>query len=142
LPDAEFILDCEVVAWDKEQQHILPFQILSTRKRKDVTSAEVKVQVCLFAFDLLYLNGQSLLREPLLERRRRLHTCFTPVQGQFEFATFLDTTQVEAIHDFLEQAVKSKRWLLRIACVSWACHLVVTRAGRFPSVVDLWHSMA
>ena len=53
-----FIIDTEVVAWDKEKNIILPFQILSTRKRKDVSSSNIAVQVCIFAFDLLYLNGE------------------------------------------------------------------------------------
>ncbi len=52
------VLDTEAVAWDIEKKQILPFQILSTRKRKDAELAEIKVQVCVFAFDLIYLNGK------------------------------------------------------------------------------------
>ena len=36
----------------------MPFQELSRRKRKDVKVEDIEVQVCLFAFDLLYLNGE------------------------------------------------------------------------------------
>lgn len=49
-------------------------QVLSTRARKDVAIAEIKVQVLVFAFDCLYLNGNSLLAEPLTERRKALYS--------------------------------------------------------------------
>lgn len=53
-----FVLDCETVAWDVETKKVLPFQQLMTRKRKDVKAEDVKVKVCVFAFDLLFLNGE------------------------------------------------------------------------------------
>lgn len=40
---------------------MLPFQELSRRKRKDVKEEDIKVKVHLFAFDLLYLNGEVCL---------------------------------------------------------------------------------
>ena len=39
------VLDCEVVAWDPVKLRLMPFQILTTRKRKDVTSESIQVQV-------------------------------------------------------------------------------------------------
>ena len=56
-----FVLDCETVAWDMVEKKVLPFQQLMTRKRKDVKVEDVKVKVCVFAFDLLYLNGEVFL---------------------------------------------------------------------------------
>ena len=55
---SSFILDCEVVAYNVKEDKIMPFQVLSTRKRKDVSVQDIEVQVCLFAFDILLLNNQ------------------------------------------------------------------------------------
>lgn len=53
-----FVLDAEAVAIDVATAKLLPFQELSRRKRKDVKVEDIQVRVCLFAFDLLYLNGE------------------------------------------------------------------------------------
>ncbi|CAL8122524.1 unnamed protein product [Orchesella dallaii] len=100
------ILDTEAVAWDIEKEQILPFQVLSTRKRKDADEAEIKVQVCIFAFDLIYLNGESLIKKPLIERRELLREHFQAVTGEFVFATSVDTDSMEEVQEFLEESVK------------------------------------
>lgn len=63
-------------------------QVLSTRKRKDVEVADIKVQVCLFAFDCLYLNGAMLLQKPLTERRAALAQAVNEKPGELQFAVF------------------------------------------------------
>jgi DNA ligase-1 len=57
----DFVLDCEAVAWDPIEKKLLPFQELSRRKRKDVKVEDITVKVLLFAFDILYLNGEVSL---------------------------------------------------------------------------------
>jgi ATP-dependent DNA ligase len=44
------------------------------------------VQVCLFAFDCLFADGRTLLREPLSERRRLLYSCLNETEGHLQFA--------------------------------------------------------
>ncbi|XP_072214320.1 LOW QUALITY PROTEIN: DNA ligase 1 [Excalfactoria chinensis] len=101
------ILDAEAVAWDKVTKQLQPFQVLMTRKRKDVDAAAIKVQVCVYAFDLLYLNGEPLVREPLATRRRLLRQSFEEVEGEFLFATSMDTCNADEISDFLDKAIKA-----------------------------------
>ena len=55
------IIDSEIVAYEPATERILPFQTLSNRSRKNVTMEEISIQVCIFLFDILYLNGESLL---------------------------------------------------------------------------------
>lgn len=53
-----FILDSEIVAWDVKSDTTKSFQELSNRPRKDVKLHQVTIPVCLFAFDLMYLNDE------------------------------------------------------------------------------------
>ncbi|XP_038063558.1 DNA ligase 1-like isoform X2 [Patiria miniata] len=100
------VLDAEAVAWDRENQQILPFQVLSTRKRKDAAEAEIKVQVCLFVFDLLFLNDEPLVTKTLRERRGLLHSHFNAVEGEFMFAKSMVSTDTEDIAAFLDESIK------------------------------------
>ncbi|KAJ2725416.1 ATP-dependent DNA ligase Cdc17 [Coemansia sp. Benny D115] len=101
-----FILDCEAVAWDTINGKIRSFQTLSSRKRKVEDEAEITVGVCCFAFDLLYLNGEPLIRMPLRKRRELLREHFEPVQNKFQFAISKDLTEVEDIQEFLELSIQ------------------------------------
>lgn len=102
-----FVLDCETVAWDPLNKKVLPFQQLMTRKRKDVKTSEVTVKVCVFAFDMLFYNGDPLVKKSLRERRELLHEAFAPVEGEFAFAQYGDTADVEEIQTLLDDSVKA-----------------------------------
>ena len=101
-----FILDAEAVAFDRDKKTIMPFQVLSTRKRKDADINDLKVPVCVYAFDMLYLNGEPLLRNTLAERREKLRASFEPLEEEFQFAIASDANDVEAIQEFLQESIK------------------------------------
>ncbi|KAK7334629.1 hypothetical protein VNO80_26389 [Phaseolus coccineus] len=102
---SSFILDCEIVAYDRATRKLLSFQTLRTRARKKVETKDIKVNVCVFGFDLLYLNGQELLQENLRVRREHLYASFDEESGFLQFATTLTSNDVEELQNFLYQAV-------------------------------------
>jgi DNA ligase-1 len=107
-PDTKsFVLDCETVAWDLVEKKVLPFQQLMTRKKKDVKIEDVKVKVCVFAFDILFLNGEAIVSKSLRERRELLHGAFRPVEGEFAFATSMNGQELDEIQHFLDESVKA-----------------------------------
>lgn len=62
--------------------------------------------MCVYAFDLLFINGEPLVQKPLIERRQLLHEYFHPVDGQFGFATSKDPETLEEIEEFLDSSLK------------------------------------
>ncbi|EOA89828.1 hypothetical protein ACJQWK_02980 [Exserohilum turcicum] len=107
---SSFILEGEVVAVDRETGDLRPFQTLANRARKDVVIGAVTIDVCLFAFDLMYLNGEELLNRPFRERRSLLRSLFVEISHHFTWVKSLDATSadVEAVQAFFQGALDTK----------------------------------
>ena len=75
----EVILDSEAVGYDPKTGANVPFQLTITRKRKHgVVEAQKDVPLRFNVFDIMYLNGQSLIHLPLKERRAILEKTIKP----------------------------------------------------------------
>ncbi|KAH9176321.1 ATP-dependent DNA ligase [Lactarius sanguifluus] len=112
---SSFIVDAEIVAIDISGDSLKSFQELSNRHRKDVRLHEIKVSVCVYAFDLMYLNGQSLLKESFRSRRELLRTYFSAVRpdqtgaARFDHVESCESEEGRgAIEEFWSRAVDSR----------------------------------
>ncbi|XP_058087232.1 DNA ligase 6 [Magnolia sinica] len=118
-----FILDAEVVAVDRKNgSKLMAFQQLSSRERgsKDslITMDSIKVDICVFIFDIMFANGEQLLAFSLRQRRRYLKDLFYEEKlGYFEFAKEItveadesrlnDQGTLTKMNSFLEDAFNS-----------------------------------
>ncbi|KAI8676541.1 DNA ligase [Fusarium sp. Ph1] len=105
-----FIMEGEVVAVDRATGELKNFQTLTNRARKDVAIGSITIDVCLFSFDLMYLNGQPLLDRPFRERRELLRSLFKEVPHHFTWVKSLDATSAdsETVLDFFKSATENK----------------------------------
>ncbi|KAK7180657.1 hypothetical protein DPSP01_011250 [Paraphaeosphaeria sporulosa] len=107
---SSFVLEGEVVAIDRESGDLKTFQTLANRARKDVVIGSVTIDVCLFSFDLMYLNGEELLNRPFRERRNLLRSLFVEIPHHFTWVKSLDATSadVETVQAFFKSALDIK----------------------------------
>ncbi|KAJ3029370.1 hypothetical protein HDV00_009622 [Rhizophlyctis rosea] len=101
-----FIIDSEVVAVD-DSGTVQPFQTLTNRARKNVDVRDVKVKVKVFVFDLMFLNGESLIKEPFRVRRDKMREAFVEVEGRFGFVPQLESNDPEEVQDFLKKSLEA-----------------------------------
>ncbi len=85
----------------------MPFQELTTRARKKVAKKDIEVNVCVFAFDVLYFNGKSMLQSPFGERRDLLHNNLVEVKQRFQFARYMNAKTPEEMQVFLDESIRS-----------------------------------
>ena len=107
---SSFILEGEVVAIDQESGELKTFQTLTNRAKKDVAISAIKVEVCLFAFDLMFLNGESLLDRSFRERRSLLRSLFIEIPYRFTWVKNIDATSAESetVLEFFKSATDIK----------------------------------
>jgi DNA ligase-1 len=107
---SSFILEGEVVAVDGETGELKPFQTLSNRARKDVEAHAITINVCLFSFDLMYLNGEELMDRPFRERRSLLRSLFIEIPHRFTWVKSLDASsaQPDAVQELFQGALNIK----------------------------------
>lgn len=74
--DSSFVLDTECVGYDNKRHSFLPFQTLSKRiLTKDISSVS-SILVVVKTFDILYLNGKTLIDIPYEKRREQMEKLY------------------------------------------------------------------
>ena len=104
--DEELIIDGEIIAF-QEGRRLTFFDLQRRLGRKSdgedlFARAAADVPVAFVVFDLLWLNGQSLLRIPLRERRKHLGKVRLP--SQFQIAKLTSAHSAAEIEQTFQQA--------------------------------------
>lgn len=103
------VLDGEILMYDIKKKEPLPFVSLSKSKKTSFSNAVSAV----FLFDILYLNGQSLMDKPINERRELLEKEVVIQENRVMLSDYLLCTgtpdQVEALLAARMQAVISNK---------------------------------
>ncbi|MBN1645222.1 ATP-dependent DNA ligase [Candidatus Woesearchaeota archaeon] len=100
------ILDGEGCAVDKKGR-LLSFQLLMQRRRKyDVEKYIKKIPVCLFLFDLLFLNGKSCLQEDYPARYKALKSVVKKQTSCAKLANRIVTKNPKKIQSFFNKMLK------------------------------------
>ncbi len=98
------ILDGEAIGIDKKTGEFLPFQQIMQRKRKHAVkemAAEIPLQY--FVFDIMYLNGSSLIDKPLRERHDILKSIINE-NKVIKVAEHISADNEDSLSDYYEKA--------------------------------------
>jgi DNA ligase-1 len=97
------IFDAEAIAYDVRTGELLPFQQTITRRRKyNVSAQSEKIPIRFYLFDLLYVDGESLIDLPLLERKQRLQEIVKESQVA-KVTDYIETSDPEEIQRYHHQ---------------------------------------
>ncbi|MBT4446620.1 ATP-dependent DNA ligase [archaeon] len=102
----EYILEGEIMALSEDGKEHRHFQTLMQRKRKtEIEKYIKKVPVCLYTFDILYLNGKSLMNESILVRNKELDKILYK-KNRIRRIEMLQTSNIDEVESFFQKMLK------------------------------------
>ncbi len=103
-----FIVDSEVVGYDPKTKKYKPFESISQRiKRKyHIEKLIDELPVEINAFDVIYLNGKSLVNLPFIERRKHLEKIIKVEKLKVRTAEQIITDSEKKALEFYKNALK------------------------------------
>lgn len=108
LKGSEAIVEGECVAIDPDTGNMLPFQMVTHRRRKHGLDSAIRdIPVKIFMFDILYLDGRDLTNLPYEKRREILSQAF--VMDEMVGLTTMEIVENESqAEDFFDRAISAK----------------------------------
>ena len=109
LPIESVILDGEAVGFDPKTGKLLPFQETVQRKRKHGVEGKAKeLPLKVFVYDLLFLNGKSLIDQPFNQRRKLLERTLPRTQrgAGLELAQQEIVTEAKRLRELRQKYVR------------------------------------
>lgn len=103
---ATAIFEGEAVAYNPESEEYRPFQETTRRRRKhQVAEMALELPLRLFAFDVMYAEGENLAPLPYTERRERLQALVGP-GDTIEVTPSITTDDPKALQTFVLENVQ------------------------------------
>ncbi len=102
---SQVILEGEVIAVDKNRNSPLLFQHLMRRFRRvhEIDEMIKQISIELQLFDIIYLNGESLVNMPYIERRKKLGE----IAGAISLTKHIITSSPQEAEQFLKEALNN-----------------------------------
>jgi len=103
----EFLLDSEVVGYDPKTKQYKPFEAISQRIRRkyDIEKLERDLPVEVNVFDVMYLDGKSLMEESFRERRKILEKMVSKRKLKIRPSKMVITSDEKVAMKFYEEAL-------------------------------------
>ena len=107
LAERPLIAEAEIVAVDPDGGDPVPFQELSRRVKREsgIEAIREAVPVRVFLFDLIYLDGESLLDVSLADRLVALDGVLERESDDFARAEAVHTDSIDRVRSFYERAL-------------------------------------